>query len=118
MNRKIIIKSDDFHREIYAFLTEVGADMPLELNTEALECVRDAVIEAFKKMGVRLEIDERRQFPPSAEEIKSRTLKNQAEEERLRRGCGGFWRYCKHHRPRDGGFRAILNQEGQGLCPY
>jgi hypothetical protein len=96
----------------------VGADMPFELNIEALECVRDAVIEAFKKMGVRLEIAEQGKLPPLAEEIKSRMLKNQVKEERLRRGCGGSWRYCKHHRPRDGGCRSILNQEDQALCPY
>jgi hypothetical protein len=59
MNRKIIIKSDDFNKEIFSFLKEVGADMPMDWNIEALEWLKDAVIETFKKMGVTLEIDGR-----------------------------------------------------------
>jgi len=59
MNKKIIIKSDDFSREIFSFLKEVGADMPIDWDMEALDRIRDAVIEAFEKMGVTLEIDGR-----------------------------------------------------------
>jgi hypothetical protein len=65
MNRKIIIKSDDFNREIFSFLKEVGVDMPIDWNIETLDRVRDAVIEAFEKMGVALEIDDRLQSIPS-----------------------------------------------------
>jgi hypothetical protein len=66
MNRKIIIRSDDFNRELLSFLTEVGADMPLEWNIEALDRIRNAVIEAYEKMGVTLEIDDRLQSIPSS----------------------------------------------------
>jgi len=66
MKRKIIIKSNDFNREISSFLKEVGADMPIDWNIEALDRIRDAVIEAYEKMGVTLEIDDRLQsIPPS-----------------------------------------------------
>ena len=58
---KIIIKSCDFDREIFSFLTEIGGDLPMDWNIEALECVRDAVIDAFEKMGIILEIDKRLQ---------------------------------------------------------
>ena len=57
MNRKIIIKTDDFDKEIRSFLGDVGADMPIEWNLEALDQVKKAVIEAFKKMGVGFEVD-------------------------------------------------------------
>jgi hypothetical protein len=66
MKRKIIIRSDDFNREILSFLTKVGADMPLEWNIEALDRIRNAVIEAYEKMGVTLEIDDRLQSIPSS----------------------------------------------------
>ena len=59
MNRKIIIKSDDFNKEIFSFLKEVGADMPMDWNIEALDPIKNAVIETFGKMGVTLEIDDR-----------------------------------------------------------
>jgi hypothetical protein len=59
MNRKIIIKSDDFNKEIFSFLKEVGADMPMDWNIEALNWIKNAVIETFGKMGVTLEIDDR-----------------------------------------------------------
>jgi len=59
MNRKIIIKSDDFTKEIFSFLKEIGADMPMDWNIEALERLKDAVIGTFEKMGVTLEIDDR-----------------------------------------------------------
>lgn len=59
MSRKIIIKLDDLDKEIHSFLKDVGADMPIDWNGEALDQVRGAVIEAFKKMGVGLEIDDR-----------------------------------------------------------
>ncbi len=65
MNRKIIIKSDDFNREIFSFLKEVGADMPIDWNIETLDRIRNAAIEAFEKMGVALEIDDRLQSVPS-----------------------------------------------------
>ena len=61
MNRKIIIKSDDFSKEIFSFLKEVGTDMPMDWNLEALDRIRNAVIEAFEKMGVTLEVDDRLQ---------------------------------------------------------
>jgi hypothetical protein len=65
MNRKIIIKSDDFNREMFSFLREVGADMPMDWNIEALDRIRNGVIEAFGKIGVTLEIDDRLQSTPS-----------------------------------------------------
>jgi hypothetical protein len=58
MNRKIIIKSDDFNKEIFSFLKEVGADMPMDWNIEALDRIKNAVIETFREMGVMLEIDD------------------------------------------------------------
>ena len=58
MKRKIIIKSNDFNREISSFLKEVGADMPIDWNIEALDRIRSAVIEAYEKMGITLEIDD------------------------------------------------------------
>ena len=58
MSRKIIIKTDDFDKEIRSFLGDVGADMPIKWNMEALDQVKNAVIEAFKKMGVGFEIDD------------------------------------------------------------
>jgi hypothetical protein len=66
MKRKIIIKSNDFNREISSFLKEVGADMPIDWNIEALDRIRDAVIEAYEKMEVTLEIDDRLQSIPSS----------------------------------------------------
>ena len=63
MNRKIIIKADDFDKEIRSFLTEIGADMPVDWNIEAIDWVRNAVIEAYERMGVTLEIDLRLQPP-------------------------------------------------------
>ncbi len=58
MNRKIIIKTEDFNQEIYFFLTDIMAGMPLEWNLEALGMVRNAVIRAFEKMGITVEIDD------------------------------------------------------------
>jgi len=66
MKRKIIIKSDDFNREIFSFLKEVGADMPIGWNLEALDRIRNAVIEAYEKMGVTLEIYDRLPSIPSS----------------------------------------------------
>jgi len=57
MSRKIIIKTDDFDKEIRSFLGDVGADMPVDWNIEALNQVKNAVIEAFKKMGIGIEVD-------------------------------------------------------------
>jgi hypothetical protein len=59
MSRKIIITTGDFDKEIRSFLRDVGADMAIDWDTEALDQVKNAVIEAFKKMGVGLEIDDR-----------------------------------------------------------
>jgi hypothetical protein len=66
MNRKIIIRLDDYNREILSLLKEVGADMPIDWNVETLDRIRNAVIEAFEKMGVTLEIDDRLQSTPSS----------------------------------------------------
>ncbi len=63
MGRKIIIKTDDFDKEIRSFLGDVGADMPIEWNIEALDQVKNAVIEAFKKMGVGIEVESRLPAP-------------------------------------------------------
>lgn len=65
MNRKIIIKTDDFNSEIYLFLKEVGAGLPVDWNNEALDRVKDAVIQAFGKMGVTLQINDQLQPPMS-----------------------------------------------------
>jgi len=61
MNRKIIIRAKDLDEEICSFLTQVGADIPIDWNSNALALVRDAVIEAYNKMGITLEVDERLQ---------------------------------------------------------
>ena len=66
MKRKIIIKSDDFNREIFSFLKEVGAGMPIAWNVDALDWIRNAVIGAYEKMGVTLEIDDRLHSIPSS----------------------------------------------------
>ena len=58
MNRKIIIKTDELNKEISSFLTEVGAGVLISWNIEALIRVRNAVIEAYEKMGITLEIDD------------------------------------------------------------
>ncbi len=55
MDRKIIIKTDDFDQEIRSFLGDVGADMPIKWNVEVLTQVKNAVVEAFRKMGVGIE---------------------------------------------------------------
>ena len=57
MNRKIIFKAKDFDNEICSFLTQVGADIPIDWNSNTLALVRDAVIEAYNKMGITLEVD-------------------------------------------------------------
>ena len=61
MNRKIIIRAKDLDKEIRSFLTQVGADIPIDWNSNTLALVRDAVIEAYNKMGITLEVDERLQ---------------------------------------------------------
>jgi hypothetical protein len=63
MNMKIIIKAEDFDDEIFSFLTEVGADIPIPWDIETLTLLKDAVIEAFKKKGVILEVDEQPRLP-------------------------------------------------------
>ena len=64
MSRKIIIKTDDFDKEIRSLLEGVGAEMPIDWDIEALDQIRTAVVEAFKRMGVGVEIDDR--VPASA----------------------------------------------------
>jgi hypothetical protein len=61
MNRKIIIQSDDFDKEIFSFLREVVADMPVDWDHETIGWIRNTVIDAFEKMGITLEIDDRPQ---------------------------------------------------------
>ena len=61
MNRKIIIRAKDLDKEICSFLTHVGADIPIDWNSNALALVRNAVIEAYDKMGITIEVDERLQ---------------------------------------------------------
>ena len=63
MSRKIIIKTDDLDKEIRSFLGDVGADMPIDWDIDALDQVKNAVVEVFKKMGVRIEIDNRLPAP-------------------------------------------------------
>ena len=58
MNRKIIIRAKDLDKEICSFLTQVGADIPIDWSSNALALVRGAVIEAYNKMGIILEVDE------------------------------------------------------------
>jgi hypothetical protein len=58
MGRKIIIKTEDLDKEIRTFLKDVGADMPIDWDTAALDQVKAAVIEVFKKMGVEFEVDD------------------------------------------------------------
>jgi len=58
MNRKIIIRAKDLDKEIWSFLTQVGADIPIDWTSNVLDLVRDAVIEAYDKMGIILEVDE------------------------------------------------------------
>jgi len=62
MDRKIIIRAQDLDREIHSFLAEVSADMPIKWDANALALVRDAVIEAFGRMRVTLEVDEQLEF--------------------------------------------------------
>jgi hypothetical protein len=59
MSRKIIIKTGDLDKEIRSFLGDVGADMPIDWDIEALDQVKSAVVEAFKKMGIKIEVDDR-----------------------------------------------------------
>jgi len=66
MNQKIIIKSYDLDEEILSFLKEVGADMPIDWSSEDLHKIKNAVIEAFGKKEVALEIDDRLQSIPSS----------------------------------------------------
>jgi len=58
MDRKIIIRLSDFNKEIYSFLMGIGADNSLDWNIGALDQVRHAVVDAFGKMGVTLEVDD------------------------------------------------------------
>jgi hypothetical protein len=58
MNRKIIIRAKDLDKEICSFLTQVGADIPIDWSSNALALVRGAVVEAYDKMGITLEVDE------------------------------------------------------------
>jgi len=67
MSRKIIIKTDDLDKEIRSFLRDVVADMPIDWDIEALDQVKTAIVEAFKKMGVGFEIDDR--LPASVSQL-------------------------------------------------
>ena len=58
MNRKIIIRAKDLDKEICSFLTQVGADIPIDWSSNALALVRGAVVEAYDKMGITFEVDE------------------------------------------------------------
>ncbi len=58
MNRKIIIRASDLNTRVYSFLTGIGADNSPDWNCEALDQVRHAVVNAFGKMGLTLEIDD------------------------------------------------------------
>jgi hypothetical protein len=71
MGRKIIIKTDDLDKEIRSFLGDVGADMPIEWNMEALDQVKSAVVDAFKKMGIKIEMDDR--LPASINRLEVRS---------------------------------------------
>ena len=46
MDRKIIIKAKDLDKEVCSFLTQVGADIPIDWSSNALVLVRGAVIGA------------------------------------------------------------------------
>jgi len=63
MTGKIIIRAGDFNNEVFSFLTKVGADIPIEWDTEALDRVKNTVVEVYQKMGVRIEIDDRNPVP-------------------------------------------------------
>jgi hypothetical protein len=67
MSRKIIIKTDDFDKEVRSFLGYVGADMPIDWDIEALDQVKRAAVEAFEKMGIRIEMDDR--LPASVNQL-------------------------------------------------
>jgi len=67
MSRKIIIKTDDFDKEVRSFLGYVGADMPIDWDIEALDQVKKAAVEAFEKMGIRIEMDDR--LPASVNQL-------------------------------------------------
>ena len=58
MNRKIIIREKVLDKEICSFLTQIGADIPINWSSNALAFVRDAVIEAYAKIEITLEVDE------------------------------------------------------------
>ena len=58
MNRRIIIRAKDLDKEIRSFLTQVGADIPVDWTGNVVALIKDAVIGAYDKMGITLEIDE------------------------------------------------------------
>lgn len=74
MNRKIIIKSNDFDSEILFFLTEIGAGIQINWDSESLDRVRNAAIGAFERMGVVLEIDDPIHFPSCRRGLESETI--------------------------------------------
>ena len=49
MSRKIIIKTDDFDKEIRSFLGDVGADMPIKWNIEALDQVKMQLLKPLRR---------------------------------------------------------------------
>jgi hypothetical protein len=63
MKRKIIMSSAKI--EISFLKKGVGPDMPIHWNIGP-DPIRNAVIEAYEKMGVTLEIDDRLQSIPSS----------------------------------------------------
>ena len=59
MNRKVIIQTDDFDWEIYLFLKDVGAGLPVDWDTEAFGFVGNGIIKAFERMGIQIEVNDR-----------------------------------------------------------
>ena len=52
MDQKIIFRVDEPDRQIHSLHREVSTEMPLNRDAEVLVAVRNAVIQAFEKMGV------------------------------------------------------------------
>jgi hypothetical protein len=54
--------------QLFPSSPEVGSDLSIDSDNEALGRVRNAVIEALEKMEVTLEIDEQLQLPSDVEQ--------------------------------------------------
>ena len=54
--------------QLFPSSPEVGSDLSIDSDNEALGRVRNAVIEALEKMEVTLETDERLQLPSYVEQ--------------------------------------------------